>query len=81
MSKIITYIKPKFEEYKVDLYEYDNEGKLIGEKSYDHVKQIVIHSSEVRLSRQLFYESIVLIIEGNMLRVEIKNNSILYIHG
>lgn len=80
MPKVILYIKPKFEEYEVDLYIYDETGKLVEERVYPSIKQVVIKSGEVRVSRQLFHEFMALIVEVKSLKLEIKENSLLYIY-
>ncbi|MEM2024912.1 MAG: hypothetical protein QXW94_01300 [Desulfurococcaceae archaeon] len=81
MPKLILYVKPKFEEYDIGLYIYDDHGKLVEEKTYSSVKQVVIKAGEVRLSKQLFHEYISLIVDAKSLTVEVKENGLLYIHG
>lgn len=81
MPKFVIYIKPRFEEYDVKIYMYDGEGRLISEKVYSSIKQLVIKSQEVRLSRQIFYDYLALIVEANSPRVEVKEGGLLYIHG
>ncbi|MEM4762966.1 MAG: hypothetical protein QXH78_02920 [Desulfurococcaceae archaeon] len=81
MPKFIIYIKPKFEEYDVKIYMYDGEGRLVSEKEYSSIKQLVVKSQEVRLSRQMFHEYLALIVEASSPRIEVKENGLLYIHG
>jgi len=80
MPKIITYLKPKFEEYDVEIYVYGDEGKLIERKTATHVKQVVIKAPEVRISRQLFHEYTALIIESKTARVDVKEDGLIYIY-
>jgi hypothetical protein len=81
LPKIVVYIKPKFEEYDVKIYTYSNDGKLIDEREYASIKQIVVKSQEVRLSRQIFHEYLALIIEASSPKVEAKEGGLLYIYG
>lgn len=81
MSKIVIYVKPKLEEYEVKVYVYDANGKLIDEKAFLKVKQVVIRSPEVRLSRQLFHEYIALMIEAKSPKIEVREEGLLYILG
>lgn len=60
---------------------YDGEGKLVSEKEYSSIKQLVVKSQEVRLSRQIFHDYLALIVEANSPRIEVKENGLLYIHG
>lgn len=81
MSKLILYIKPKFEEYEVKVCIYDSTGKLVEEKAFFGVKQIVIKGLEVRLSKQLFHEYIALIVDAPTPKVEVKEGGLLYVFG
>lgn len=81
MPKVMIYVKPKFEEYEVRVYTYDANGKLIEERGFSSVKQIVIRCPEIRLSRQLFHEYIALIANTETPKVEIKEGGILYVLG
>ncbi|MEM4717350.1 MAG: hypothetical protein QXE81_01140 [Desulfurococcaceae archaeon] len=81
MSKLMIYIKPKLEEYDVKIYFYGTDGRLIRSKEFYGIKQIVIKSQEVRISRQIFHEYLALIVETIDPRVETKEGSLLYIQG
>lgn len=81
MSKVVVYVKPKFEEYEVRVYTYSADGKLLDEKAFSSVKQVVIRSPEIRLSRQLFHEYIALIVDVGVPKIEIREGGILYILG
>jgi len=43
----------KPEKYDVKISVYDEAGKLISEKEYENIKQIVVKNSEVLISAQL----------------------------
>ena len=79
LSKVLVYLTPKPEEYDVVLYIYSEEGKLLESKEYRGVKQIVIKSSEVRISRQIFHEQIALFVEASRPEIELRSGSLLYI--
>ena len=81
MPKVVVYIKPKSEEYDVKIYLYDDEGKLVNGETYSSIKQIAIKTQEVRLSRQIFYDYLALIIDAASPRIEVKEGGLLYIHG
>lgn len=77
----MVYIKPKLEEYDVKIYFYGIDGKLVNSKEFNGIKQIVIKSQEVRVSRQIFHEYLALIVETTEPKVETKEGSLLYIQG
>jgi len=81
LVKIVVYLKPKFEEYDVEIYVYGSDGKLVEEKTINHVKQLVIKSQEVRVSRQLFHEYTALIIESETPKIDVKEGGLVYIYG
>lgn len=81
MSRLVVYLKPKFEEYDVKVYVYNDVGKLIEERSYLGIKQVVIRASEIRVSRQLFHDYLALVVETQVPNIEVKENSLLYISG
>ncbi|MEM0000024.1 MAG: hypothetical protein QXH02_00395 [Desulfurococcaceae archaeon] len=81
MPKVIVYVKPKFEEYEVKVYTYDADGKLVDERVFSSVKQVVIRSPETRLSKQLFHEYVALIVDAEKPRIEVRKEGVLYIHG
>lgn len=78
MPKLIIYLKPKFEEYDVKVYIYSQEGRLLEEKNFEKIKQIVIRAGEVRISRQLFHEHQALIMDTQNPRIEV-GEGLLYI--
>ncbi|RLG84056.1 MAG: hypothetical protein DRO40_02505 [Thermoprotei archaeon] len=51
--KIILVLTQKPEKYDVKISVYDEAGKLISEKEYENIKQIVVKNSEVLISAQL----------------------------
>lgn len=79
MTKIMVYLTPRVEEYDVHVYVYNNEGKLSLSKEYKGVKQVVIRSPEVRISRQLFFEKIAILVEAENPEIELKKEGLLYI--
>jgi len=81
LAKVIIYIKPKFEELDVEIHVYDSEGKMIEKRVIEHAKQIVISAPEVRISRQLFYENIALVIESNTPSIDVKETGLVRIKG
>jgi hypothetical protein len=81
LGKVIVYIKPKFEELDVEIHVYDSEGKMIERRVVEHAKQIVINAPEVRISRQLFYENLALIIESNTPSIDVKETGLVRIKG
>jgi len=81
MFKLILYVKPRLEEYDVKVYVYDSSGKLVEERGFPRVKQVVIRSPEVRLSRQLFHEYIAMVLDAFQPRLELKEGGLLYVYG
>mgnify|MGYP001772695086 CR=1 FL=1 len=81
MPKLIIYVKPKFEEYEVKVYTYSDDGKLVSEESYTKVKQVVIKSPEIRLSRQLFHDYVALIVDAEKPKVEVEEGGLLRVSG
>lgn len=79
MPKVMIYIEPKVEEYNTHIYIYDDEGRLTTKTYYKGLKQIVIRTPEVRVSRQLFYDKIALIIDAKNPKVELRGEGLLYI--
>lgn len=79
MPVAMLYLQPRLEEYNVTLYIYDSSGKLVESKQYSGIKQVVIRSPEVRISRQLFYDEIAVVIELRNPKVELKEGGILYV--
>lgn len=79
MPKIMIYLNPKTEEYDVQVYFYDSSGKLSSRLEYKGVKQIVIRTPEVRLSRQLFHDKVALIVEAVNPRIDLRGDGLLYI--
>ncbi len=79
--KIFVSLKHKPEEYIVKLRIYDDNGKLVDSKEYEGVKQLVIRARETRISRQLAPEPYTLVIDVEKPRIELKENTLLYIEG
>lgn len=50
-------------------------------KEYEGVKQLVIRARETRISRQLAPEPYTLVIDVEKPRIELKENTLLYIEG
>jgi hypothetical protein len=81
MPKVIVYLKPKFEEYDVEVYVYDVYGRLVDKRSIEHVKQLVIKAPEIRVSRQLFHEYTALLVDADKPRIDFKEGGLVYIYG
>jgi hypothetical protein len=79
--KAILYITPIPEYYRVVVYVYSNEGKLVESNIYDKVKHITIEECTVRLSSQIVYDEIALIVDAENISVNLKSESILVIKG
>ncbi len=81
MAKLIISLKHKPEEYDVKIKIYGSDGKLLDTKEYSGIKQLVIRSKEVRISRQIAPDPFVLIIDAEKPDIEVKEGSLLYISG
>lgn len=77
--KIMIYLKPLIEEYDVRIYVYSDEGKLLDTKNYIKVKQVVLRTKEIRVSRQIFYDQLAMIAETTNPRIDYKEGGVLYI--
>lgn len=67
------------EEYDVKIYIYDDDGRLVESKNFNKVKQIILRTREIRVSRQIFYEQLALVIDSDSPRIEYREGGILYI--
>ena len=72
-------LKHKPEEYDVKVNIYNDEGKLVKEYTYSGVKQLVFKTSEVRVSRQLSIEPFTLVTYAEKPKVELREETLLYI--
>jgi len=77
--KAILYITPRPEYYRVVVYVYSSEGKLVESSVYDKIKHIVIEECTVRLSSQIVYDEIALVVDAEKISVNLKSESILVI--
>lgn len=81
MAKVVISLKHRPEEYEVKIRIYGNDGKLIDTREYNGIKQVVIRAREVRISRQIAPDPLVLVLDAEKPDVEVKEGSLLYIHG
>ncbi|WP_052833872.1 hypothetical protein [Staphylothermus marinus] len=79
MGKIVLSLKHKPEEYSVLIKVYGGDGALVKEESIDHIKQVIIKAGEVRLSRQLSPEPLVVVIDAEKPSIMVKEGTLLYI--
>jgi hypothetical protein len=79
MGKVILSLHHKPESYVVMVKTYSDDGRLLSEEKYSSVKQVIIRSGEVRLSRQLSPQPLVIVVDAVKPRVELRENTLLYI--
>ncbi len=79
MAKIIISLKHKPEEYDVSLRIYNEDGKLVKEDEYKGIRQVVIHTREVRISRQISPSPTVLVVDAEKPVIKLVENNILYV--
>lgn len=82
VSRIFLALRHEPENYRVRIAVYGGDGRLLEEHVYDAVKQVYIRGMNVRISRQIGPEPVVLVLEpvGDGARIE-ERNGILYIVG
>lgn len=81
MVKLLISLKHKPEKYDVKIRIYGSDGKLLDAKEYNGIKQLVIRAKEVRISRQIAPDPLVLILDTGKPDIEVKEGSLLYISG
>ncbi|MEM1628247.1 MAG: hypothetical protein QXP02_00455 [Desulfurococcaceae archaeon] len=81
MVKVFVSIDPKYDCFDVEVWTYTQAGKLEKTERYRDVKQIVIKNAEVRISRQLSRNPLVLVIDCEKPIIELRENTLLYISG
>jgi len=69
----------KLEKYDVEIYLYDDSGKLVDQREYKGLTQIVLKTGEVRISKQLIGNPLTIIAYASKPRVELRENTLLYI--
>jgi len=79
--KAILYITPRPDYYRVTVYLYNDEGKLVEKSVYRRVKHIVIEECTVRLSGQIVYNSIGVVVDAEKISTSLKGESILVVKG
>jgi hypothetical protein len=79
--KAILYVTPKPEQYKVTIYLYSDDGKLVENSVYDGIKHIVIEECTVRLSSQIVYDEVSLVVDAEKIAVNKRGESVLVIRG
>jgi len=79
--KVILYITPRPEYYRVAVHLYSDEGKLVESTTYEKVKQVVFEECTVRLSSQLVRDEIFIVADAEKISVDLKSESILVIRG
>jgi hypothetical protein len=79
--KAILYVTPKPEQYKITVYLYSNDGKLVESSVYDGIKHVVIEECTVRLSSQIVHDEISIVVDSEEISVTKRGDSILVIRG
>jgi len=79
MARLMINIYFKTDEYDVEVNRYNNEGKLEEALRFNSVKQLVLHGVIVRINRQLYSQPWSIIVEAVDPRIELREESILYI--
>ncbi|ADI32067.1 hypothetical protein [Staphylothermus hellenicus] len=79
MGKVVLSLKHRPDEYSVLARVYDSDGSLVREEGFDHIKQVIIKAGEVRLSRQLSPEPIVIVVDAEKPSIMVKEGALLYI--
>jgi len=77
--KVIVSLKHKPEEYTVKINLYGENGELLETREYEGIKQLTINSPEVRISRQLSPNPMVLVIDAYKPKIELREKTLLYI--
>ncbi len=79
--KAILYITLRPEYYKVTVYLYNDEGRLVEKSVYKKVKHIVIEECTVRLSGQIVHNSIGVVVDAEKISTSLKGENILIVKG
>jgi len=79
MARLMINIYFKTDEYDVEVNRYNNEGRLEDALRFNSVKQLVLHGVVVRINRQLYSQPWSIIVEAAEPRIELREESILYI--
>ena len=79
MARVFISLNHKPEKYDVAISIYSEQGRLVEEREYRGVKQVVLKAREVRVSAQLASNPIVLIAELDNPSIEVVGEDILSI--
>ncbi|GEM_PF-918124 len=79
MYRLMIMLRYKPEEYHVKIYVYNGVGKLVDTREYNGVKQVILKTKEVLVSRQLSLEPFTIVTCAEKPRIDFRENSLLYV--